>query len=181
VSADTATDHLTFEATVPMTREALMALVRRRARLWGLLPGLGDVVGSATKAGFALRISDLAAGSAWTLLEAEVEDRGGTCVIRGRVGRDPLLWRWRVRNAIGAVLFLALLVVPPAIKFYERGDWLGGAIVAVGVAFVMSTLYREVFPFRVARRELADRAFLVAWLEHKIGVPVTVRAGGSTG
>jgi hypothetical protein len=181
VSDRTEADHLTFEATAPMTREALVALVRRRASLWGLLPGFGDVVARATKAGFALRISDLAAGSAWTLLEAEVEDRGTTCVIRGRVGRDPLLWRWRVRNAIGVVLFLALLVVPPAIRYYQRGDWGGGAIVAIGVAWAASTLYCQVFPFGVARRELADRAFLVAWLEHKIDAPVTVRVGGAAG
>ncbi len=113
-------DHLTFEATVPMTRDALLALVRRRARLWGLLPGLGDVVSRATKAGFELRISDFPAGSAWTLLEAEVEDRGATCLVHGRVGRDPQLWRWRLRNGIGAVLLLALLVVPAANTVLER-------------------------------------------------------------
>jgi hypothetical protein len=33
VSDGFATDHLAFEATVPMTRDALVALVRRRARL----------------------------------------------------------------------------------------------------------------------------------------------------
>jgi hypothetical protein len=186
VSADTATDYLTFEATVPMTREALVALVRRRARLWGILPGFGEVRARRTKDGFTLRIDDLKPGSSWTLLEAAIEDRGATCRVHGRVGRDPRLrrrWLWSV--ALG-VVFYAIWVHPSVMRILARGDATGLIFAVLYVALwatllVGPTLYLHVFPPGVARREPADRAFLIAWLEHKIGVPVTVRAGSAAG
>jgi hypothetical protein len=74
-----------------------------------------------------------------------------------------------------------VVVVPFALRGTEGGGWIRGVVAAVVVAWCLGMLYRHVFPAGVRRREPADRAFLVAWLEHRIGVPVTVRAAGAAG
>ncbi|BDG72893.1 hypothetical protein [Roseomonas fluvialis] len=181
MSDTTATDHLTFEATVPMPRDALVALVRRRARLWGILPGFGGVAARRTRDGFRLRISDFGPGSSWNVLEAKVDDFGSTCRVHGRVGRDPSLRRSRLWRAVVVGLICTLVLLPFALNAWRRGHWVSGALATLFAASYLHLLYREVFPFGVRRREPADRAFLVAWLEHKIGVPVSVRADGAAG
>jgi hypothetical protein len=170
-------DSLTFEAVVPMTREALVGLVLRRCgTIWGRPSMVGPVAAWKTDAGFRLRRVGLFRAPGWISLEAEVRDHDGSCRIAGRVVFDD---DWPVpRMLVGAIgaaqACLAAVVI-------VRGLWLGALnpggflffalFAAGGVAGIVSAI-------RASRNAAANRAFLIERLEGMIGAPVTVRMGG---
>ncbi len=171
---DASDEELTFEAVVPMTREALVAHVLRRCgTIWGRPSMVGPVAAWKTEAGFRLRRVGLFRAPAWVSLEAQVQDHKGYGRIEGRVVFDD---DWpvprRLVGAVGATQACAAAVI------IVRGLWLGALnpggflffalFAAGGIAAIVSAL-------RAPRYAAANRTFLIERLEGMIGVPVTVR------
>jgi hypothetical protein len=178
MSDDTATDHLTFEATVPMTRDALLALVLRRCgSTLGRPNMIGPVAAWKTEAGFRLRRVGLFRPANWISLEAEVEDQDGSCRIVGRVVFDdgwplPRL-AYGALGAAGFVWFAQGIVRALWAGTVNPGGFLFYALFAAGA------LGAALAAWRAPRHAAANRAFLIERLEGMIGVPVAVRAGGA--
>ncbi|BDG72894.1 hypothetical protein [Roseomonas fluvialis] len=178
MSDGNAADDLTFEATVPMTHDALVAHVLRRCgTIWGQPSRVGPVAAWKTEAGFRLRRVGLFRTPGWISLEVEVQDHGGSCRIAGRFIFDDG-WpapRMLVGVIAGAQACVAAVVI-------VQGLWLGALnpggflffalFAAAGIGGIVSVL-------RAPRHAAANRAFLIERLEGMIGVPVTVRAGGA--
>ena len=170
-------DDLILEATVPMTRDALLALVLRRAGTIATFPdGFGPVAASETSTGLRLRRDGLFRGRGLVVLDADVEDLGATCRLHGRVG-----WHPRLRMIyLGSLAWMLLFVAWGAYMLWSGGINVTSVIfIALCLPLVLLGTYRRVFAPDVRLQAPADRVFLIDWLQAVIDAPVTVRAGGA--
>ncbi len=181
MNATAAHEELTFEAIVPMTREALLDRIMRRVGAWGKPYRLGGQIGPVaawkTDAGFELRRTSVFGRLVWIVLAAEVEDRGASCRIHGRVGWDPKLqgerrFAWFVTLGMGGwgVFWLYSGGVPALLHPMS--------ILVMLILLVLPSvaLYREFYAPDVRRSAPEHRRFLIEWLERLIDAPVTVRS-----
>ncbi len=183
MSGDAADEELTFEAVVPMAREALVGSIMRRVGAKGAANGfwrrseIGPIAAWKTEHGFQLRRSGLFSMPVWITLDARVDDLGAACRVHGRVGWDPKLaeerrFFWSIPLIIvawgvaGVVSEVGWAMPSPAFILFVLGLTL----------LPLASLYRQFYAPAVRRRAPEHRRFLVEWLERLIDAPVTVRA-----
>ncbi len=183
---DAADEELTFEAVVPMGREALVDSIMRRVGAKGAANGfwrrgeIGPIAAWKTENGFQLRRSGLFSMPVWITLDARVDDLGAACRVHGRVGWDPKLaderrFAWFIPLIIigwgvaGVVTELGWAMPDPAFILLILGL----------LVLPLASLYRQFYAPGVRRRAPEHRKFLVEWLERLIDVPMTVRVGGA--
>ena len=189
MTRDAADEELTFEAVVPMTREALVDSIMRRVGAKGAAYGfmksrngeIGPIAAWQTETGFQLRRSGEFRMPVWITLDARVDQVGaGSCRVHGRVG-----WDQKLASERRVAWILSALMAGWGV-FWLSGvgpsAWLNPlSIFAFGGLIVLPNVmvYREFYAPAVRRRAPEHRRFQVEWLERLIDAPVTVRAGGA--
>jgi hypothetical protein len=186
VTGDAADEELTFEAVVPMTREALVGSIIRRVGAKGAAKGfwrrgeIGPIAAWKTEHGFELRRSGLFSMPIWITLDARVDDVGAAaCRVHGRVAWDSGVAGVRRDAWVTTVISAGVGV------FFMSHVGLRGLLHPFSILFALwfvilptVQLYRQFYAPSVRRRAPEHRKFLVEWLERLIDAPVTVRRAG---
>ena len=186
MSGDAADEELSFEAVVPMTRDALVGSIMRRVgakhpadQFMPRMGEIGPIAAWRTENGFQLRRSGLFSMPVWITLDARVDEVGAaSCRVHGRVAWDSGVAHVR-RDAWVTTVIAAGVGVFLLSHVGLRGLLHPFSILIALLFVILPTvqLYRQFYALSVRRRAPEHRKFLVEWLERLIDTPVTVRVG----